>query len=226
MKKDHSKTTAVERIGSNPKTPASKSRAKSTYSMHVQLRLTPEQHEVYVKLGQTEWLRRVLDDIPALLEDWNIKIEDLAPDLRRPAPKGRTPEGCFAVGIPADQPTLAAAASLSNEAAFDADAPKVNVFERAAPNRAKSIAFEAPDDAMKDAGISKGDLLVIEPGDVAYGDLCLARVESGLVVRRLMRRGLSMELRAQNAEGSFESIKPSLTGSEMIGRVVSVVKRL
>lgn len=221
MKKSATETkTAVPSTGSV-------GRRKSTYAVHVQLRLTAEQNAVYEALGQTEWLRRTLDVLPKLADEWNLELTDLSPVPENgKSARLTTPNGCLAVGIPSDEPTLMLAASLAEGGVLQTETEPVNILTRCTDQRAKAIAFEAVDDSLRDAGISKGDLMIIEKGEVPTGAVGLFNHGGELLARRLTRRGLAMELRTENSDEPTEPIKGNLMGTEHIGRVVSVIKKI
>ena len=78
--------------------PGAPSRARPT-RVHVQLRLTPEQAKVYQSIGQTEWLRKMLDHVGDVAYRWGIDLESLAPTPETIPEKTATPEGYLLWGF-------------------------------------------------------------------------------------------------------------------------------
>jgi repressor LexA len=85
-----------------------------------------------------------------------------------------------------------------------------------------------PDDALSSDGIRKGDLLLVEPvrpDAMESGDLVVARAQGAQLVRRLQRRGAEIALESSSV--SFPPLTFRQASSvELVGRVVSVVRRL
>jgi DNA polymerase V len=66
---------------------------------------------------------------------------------------------------------------------------------------------QARGDSMRDEGIGDGDLLVVErrqTGIAAHGELVIAWLNDGLVVKRWYRRGGKKMLESANAEMGWE----------------------
>lgn len=203
-----------------------------TYTVHVQLRLTPEQAKVYQSIGQTEWLRKMLDHVGDVADRWGIDLESLAPTPETIPEKTATPEGCLKVGLPADRVSFITAASLLMNDQTDVVTPNcdgtetISLMHRIAQNRRDLFAFEVEDDAMAEDGVFRGDLVLVERGQVANDGLCLAKVNGKLYLRKLSRRGLSQELRAANASGDYPTMRVNLSNAEILGPVTCVVRTM
>ena len=208
-----------------------------TYTVHVQLRLTPEQAKVYQSIGQTEWLRKMLDHVGDVAARWGIDLESLAPTPESGSraafwrEKTATPEGCLKVGLPADRVSFITAASLLMNDQTDVVTPNcdgtetINLMHRIAQNRRDLFAFEVEDDAMAEDGMI--DLARLgQLGQVANDGLCLAKVNGKLYLRKLSRRGLSQELRAANASGDYPTMRVNLSNAEILGPVTCVVRTM
>ena len=86
----------------------------------------------------------------------------------------------------------------------------------------------APDNGMKDAGISKDDLLIVDRSkEPRSGQVVLARVGEEFLVRRLVVAVIDVSLVPEHAGGKEEPrTLDELDDWQLIGVVTSVVKRL
>jgi len=80
--------------------------------------------------------------------------------------------------------------------------------------------------SMKDAGILDGDLLAVHStGEAKDGQIVVARVHDEVTVKRLYRRGASIELAAENPEFSSLLLEAERDPVVIEGIVVGLVRR-
>lgn len=201
----------------------------ATYTVHIQLRMTQDQADFYERIGGTDWMRELMDELPKVAERWGVDVADLAPRAELSENPQPELEGCLHIGIPASWPEFVGAASLLMAEGTDIVKPEEGVetfdlMKVVAPNRRQAVTFRVDDDAMIDEGVRRGDIVTATRGPVSNDSLCLAVVDGKVVVRKYYRRGLSAELRVANASGEYSSVRVNLSSTEVIGPVTSLVR--
>ena len=94
-------------------------------------------------------------------------------------------------------------------------------------NPAATFALYAAGDSMSDAGISDGDLLVVDRARQALsGDIVVARIGTAFTVKRLrVQKGLPA-LYAENAAHAYPVLQPTPGEEwELVGVVTFIVKK-
>ena len=83
-----------------------------------------------------------------------------------------------------------------------------------------------PDDALGNAGIQRGDMLLVEPvsmDQLESGDIVLATVNDAQLVRRYTMQPLP---RLESDDARAATVVIGVNGAKIDGRVISVVRRL
>ena len=91
----------------------------------------------------------------------------------------------------------------------------------------QTITVQAVDNGMANAGIYHGDLLTINSKMTLHShDIAAVRIGERLYIRRIFFEKEFVRLETDEPGGSPYIIDPSLTGFEIVGKVVTVVREL
>ena len=91
----------------------------------------------------------------------------------------------------------------------------------------KQITLQVTDDAMINAGILKEDFLTIELTPVIKdGDIAAIKLGERFYIRRFFRQGSHIRLETADAYPSIQIIETKTPGLIIIGKVVSITRKL
>lgn len=205
----------------------------------VHIRLEESQRSLFTSLGGVKWLRRVLDRIEAMIN----KAGAAPADLESPAVIGVLPQTIEPLLVERakergdlsqedEAQTLRASGLRQYDAAEVIYGRKTAAGERRSERRI--YVLRAAGDAMIDAGIGAGDLVVVDAARVPKsGDIACARINGELSIRRIFFTGddpssaADLRLEAENAAAPHETIRPTAwLRVNVEGTVVSAVKPL
>jgi DNA polymerase V len=95
-------------------------------------------------------------------------------------------------------------------------------------NPSATFAVYANGDSMIDAGISSGDLLIIDrSAEAKHKDIVLAEVDNAFTVKRFMQTGTAIALHPENASGKYPIIRPNEHNEiRLVGIVTHIIKKV
>lgn len=184
----------------------------------LQICVTPTQAQTFKTIGGSRWLRRQLD------REKELKAEQRGRSVLR------LPLEAQFVKEPEDMCIVQMQTARRGRAASKEGVTykSVDLMDMLVPTPSTALILAAPDNGMKDAGIVKGDMLVVdrstEPCD---GHVVLARVGEEYLVRRLSIAVLDVTLVPEHAGGKEETrVLDENEEWQVIGVVSNVIKRL
>lgn len=90
-----------------------------------------------------------------------------------------------------------------------------------------TFVIEADGDSMIDAGISSGDILLVDSSkEPVDGDVVLAYLGGALTIKRFKRRDGVIELRPENKEGTYRILRPTEWDDFRVVGVVTALGRI
>ena len=90
-----------------------------------------------------------------------------------------------------------------------------------------TFVIEADGDSMIDAGISSGDILLVDSSkEPVDGDIVLAYLGGALTIKRFKRRDGVIELRPENKEGTYAILRPTEWDDFRVVGVVTALGRI
>jgi repressor LexA len=107
--------------------------------------------------------------------------------------------------------------------------PAMLQFDRRLVGRHGTFFVAMDGDHLVEDGIRRGDLLLVEPFDVAdavTGDILWVRTATGGAARRAVRDGVGLRLEAVAGEQVGTPLTPRQAAAVVEGRVVGIVRRL
>ena len=90
-----------------------------------------------------------------------------------------------------------------------------------------TFVIEADGDSMIDAGISSGDILLVDSSkEPVDGDIVLAYLGGALTIKRFKRIDGVIELRPENKEGNYRILRPTEWDDFRVAGVVTALGRI
>lgn len=187
----------------------------------LQICVTPVQAQTFKAIGSSRWLRRQLD------REKELKAEQRGRSVLRLPLEAQFPQ-MLDDESSAEVTMQTPRRGRSSVVKGPVEHKSVNLMDMLVPAPEATIMLAAPDNGMKDAGISKDDLLIVDRSkEPRSGQVVLARVGEEFLVRRLVVAVIDVSLVPEHAGGKEEPrTLDELDDWQLIGVVTSVVKRL
>lgn len=187
----------------------------------LQICVTPVQAQTFKAIGSSRWLRRQLD------REKELKAEQRGRSVLRLPLEAQFPQLLDEASTP-EVTMQAPRRGRASVAKGPVEHKSVNLMDMLVPSPESSLVLAAPDNGMKDAGICKDDLLIVDRSkEPCSGQVVLARVGDEFFVRRLVVAVIDVSLVPEHASGKEETrTLDELDDWQLIGVVTSVIKRL
>ena len=175
-------------------------------------RLNQEEKETYKRLGGVQWLRETL--FQASPKQPSMSAPGLIPVVVRQSANVPMSDYSVQAGFPSP--------------AEDYIDKGIDFNELLIENEPATIVIRAEGESMIDAGISPGDLLVVNRSREAKNqDIVIMQINNEFTVKRYVRENGTLYLKAENTSGQYTNIYPNEDDSWLCFGVVSaIIKQL
>ena len=174
-------------------------------------RLSLEEKETYKRLGGVKWLRETL--LHASPKQPSMSVPGLIPVVVRQS--ANVPMSAYSVQAGFPSP------------ADDYIDKGIDFNELLIENEPATIVIRAEGESMIDAGISPGDLLVVNRSREAKNqDIVIMQINNEFTVKRYVKENGTLYLKAENTSGQYSDIYPNEDDSWMCFGVVSSIIKL
>ena len=167
------------------------------------IRVSDEQKEYFRQKGASSWVRSLIEDSMgrefSALESSGV-VNEVLPQGALPVvarTKISVPMGAYSVQAGFPSPAESYKESLDfNELLIE--------------NQPATFVMRVAGQSMVDAGLDDGDLIIVDRSRVPVnGDIVVMRINNEYTVKRFMKNGEAIYLKAENSTGLYKDIYPS-----------------